>query len=213
MAEGPLTARDREILQTLTHGVRVLTLGQIARTFWVGSNGGVATARARIEILRADGLVLVERAPAHPELPLEEPVIRWQPSEADPDYAAASYRLQSRWTGHPVMTTCISASRKAANRFGGHGGRLPREIERSHDIHLARVYLLYRLRSPELALGWIFEERLRGERKQRRERLPDALLRNGASEKIIEFGGAYPKEKLRAFHRYCSDRELPYEVW
>jgi hypothetical protein len=110
------------------------------------------------------------------------------------------------------MTTCVSASRKAANVFGGHGGRLPREIERSHDIHLARVYLVYCRQTPELIANWIFEERLRSETR-RGDRLPDAVIRTGSTQKAIEFGGAYPKDKLRSFHRYFVDRNIPYEVW
>jgi hypothetical protein len=89
---------------------------------------------------------------------------------------------------------------------------LPREIERTHDIHLARVYLIYRRRFPELLNGWVFEEKLRLEQFHG-ERLPDALLRSASGEKVIEFGGAYSKAKLAAFHHFLSPKSIPYEVW
>jgi hypothetical protein len=214
-----LTKRDLEILEALTHKVRVLSLDQIARTWWEKSAAARRVAGGRLRILAEDGLLHVEHAPAHPELALERPVAVWQPTGAPPDFGAISYRLKSRWKNHPVRTTCVSASKTAANRFGGHGGRLPREIERTHDIHMAQVYLLYRLREPELLPDWVFEERIKSERRRgsRRstpgEKLPDAILRSSSGTKVVEFGGAYEKEKLMAFHSYCKDHSFSYEIW
>jgi hypothetical protein len=108
----------------------------------------------------------------------------------------------------------------AANRFGGYGGRPPRAVERTHDIHMARVYLLYRLREPELIRQWVFEEEVKMERKlesrgerQQDEKLPDVIIRSPAGTRVIEFGGAYSKAKLASFHAYCKERSLPYEIW
>ena len=106
----------------------------------------------------------------------------------------------------------------AADRFGGYGGRPPRSIERTHDIHMAQVYLLYRLRQPELLSDWVFEEQVKAERKlaaysNHGDKLPDVLLRTESQTRAIEFGGAYGKDKLIAFHRYCKEHLLPYEIW
>ena len=130
-----------------------------------------------------------------------------------PDFGAVSYRLQKRWNRHPVMTTLVAASRKCANILSGHGGRLSREVERTHDIHLSRVYLLYRERNPSLLPFWIFEERLRQERGRSNEMLPDVLIRTEAFTRAVEFGGAYSKSKLQAFHAYCAERNFSYEIW
>lgn len=160
-------------------------------------------------------MVQLHRAPAHPEIELTAPVIDWAPGDADPDFGPYSYKLQARWNQHPVMTVCVSATKTAMNRFGGHGGRPPREIERTHDIHMAAVYLLYRSRSPELLSEWIFEERIKQERKREKfERLPDVILRSSSgAERVVEFGGVYSKAKLMLFHGYCNEKKLPYEVW
>jgi hypothetical protein len=83
---------------------------------------------------------------------------------------------------------------------------------------MARVYLLYRERHPALLPFWIFEEQVKAERRRARgnafgEKLPDVLLRTETVTRVIEFGGAYSKDKLIAFHSYCKDRSLSYELW
>ena len=69
-----LTARDFEILEVLTRRVRVLTLDQVARTWWQSSRLSNSNATARLKLLGHSRLINFHRAPAHPELPLEEPV-------------------------------------------------------------------------------------------------------------------------------------------
>lgn len=213
MAE--LTVRDAEIITALTEHIRVFSVGQIARTWWGNSKNAVQNATDRLKVLKGDGLLDLHRAPAHPEIEIVAPVLSWKPGDEEPELGATSYHLQSRWNQHPVMTLCAYASRQAMNRFGGHGGRPPREIERTHDIHMSAVYLLYRSRSPEKLAGWVFEERIKQERKREKfERLPDVILRSpGEPERVIEFGGAYSKAKLTLFHAYCKEQKLPYEVW
>jgi len=208
-----LTARDREILETLTRHVRVLTVPQIARTWWRSSKNSEASAHARLRLIVTAGLLTLHRAPAHPELLLSAPVISWHPGEMIPNLGSVSYQLQSRWNQDRMMISFTSATQKAANVFSGHGGRPPRAIERTHDIHLGTVYLHYRETSPSLLEYWIFEEQLRAERGRTTEMLPDVLLRSTFGKRAIEFGGAYPKAKLEAFHRYCEEQNLPYEIW
>jgi hypothetical protein len=168
-------------------------------------------ARDRTQILCEENLLKMQTAPAHPELELDFPILSWEPGFPMPDLGALSYQLQSRWKQHPVSTVCVSATKKAANRFAGHGGRFPRPVERTHDIHLARVYLAYRSLGP--VAGWTFEESLRERQQKNLDVLPDVLFENGGRTKVIEFGGAYPKPKLEKFHAYCKGKKLPYEVW
>jgi hypothetical protein len=214
-----LTNRDREILEALTRHVRVLSLPQIARTWWRDSQNPARAADSRLRILAAEGLLSIERTLAHPELTLDSPLARWDLSEAEPNFGAISYQLQRRWSSHPVLMACFSASKVAADRLGGHGARPPRAVERTHDIHMAQVYLLYRLRQPEVLADWVFEEQVKAERRlapgrpNYGDKLPDVLLRTKSQTRAIEFGGAYSKEKLIAFHGYCKEQLLPYEIW
>ncbi len=220
-----LTSRDLQILDTLTRRVRVMSIQQIARTWWAESADCTRVAQNRLRALEAEGLLHIDSAPAHPELQLEEPVARWALDERSPDFGAVSYQLQSRWREHPILTSCVSASKIAANRFGGYGGRPPRAVERTHDIHMAQVFLRYRKEHPALIKHWVFEEQVKAERKRAArsaerlyvsdagEKLPDAFLRSPSGTKVIEFGGAYGKDKLQAFHAYCKEHSFPYEIW
>lgn len=216
-----LTIRDLEIFEALTKRVRVLSVQQIARTWWADSH---RVAQNRLRGLATDGLLQIQSLPAHPELCLEEPVSVWTPGAPNPDFGSISYQLQSRWREHPVLTACVSASKLAAKRFGGYGGRPPRSVERTHDIHMARVFLLYRERHPELVREWVFEEQVKTERRQAlrnaeldyssvEQKLPDAFLRSASGTKVIEFGGAYGKDKLLGLHAYCKEHSFPYEIW
>ena len=193
---------ERELLSALTLRVRVFTVLQIARTW--------PRTVARLRRLEDARLIFSFVTVAHPELPLLRPVASWQAGCGAPDFAKASYELRSRWRLPGTATKCIIASQAAGRMFGGHGGRYPRESEETHDIHLAAVYLRYRLSCPALCASWVHEEEIKRDRKQRRGRVPDAVVNKS---KVVEFGGAYKKEKLLLFHKFCEGRGLEYEVW
>lgn len=211
------TTRDHQILDALTRRVRVLTLDQIARTWWNDSASPVRVVRERLRTLAAEGLVRIDRSPAHPEIALHQPVLRWSIGDTDPELGQVSYALQSRWREHPVLTPNVSATKLAADRFGGHGGRPPRAVELTHDIHMAAVFLRYREQQPEVLKHWTFEEQVKAERRRAKTppglKLPDAFLRLPEGTRVVEFGGAYSKEKLLAFHGYCKEYLFPYEIW
>lgn len=209
-----LTPRDLEILDTLTLRVRYLSLAQIARTWWTDAKDPLANARERLKILQREGLITRFTAMARPEFPLTAPVIVWQPNDPMPDFGAASYQLQSRWVHSALATPAVIATTTAGHRFGGWGGRFPRQAEQSHDLMMGALYLHYRqlFGHAVITTQWISEERLR-EQKQAGEKLPDAMLRSAQGERVIECGGAYSKEKLSHFHEYCAEQSLPYEIW
>ena len=207
-----LTKRDEEILDALTLRVRFLSVAQIARTWWGATRQAEATATARLKRLAQAGLLERFRVMAHPELALIAPVIVWQPGAAVPNFGAAAYQLQSRWTQTVISMAAVLATKGAGHRFGGRGGRFPRQSEQTHDLHLGALFLVYRQRFPALFPYWISEERLR-EEKSYGEKLPDALLRPPEGERVLEFGGAYSKDKLKRFHAHCAEKRLPYELW
>jgi hypothetical protein len=203
--DGLLGEAERDILRVLTLRVRVLTLPQISRTW------SAFDQVRRVKRLEAKSLIARFTAVAHPELPLSRPVLDWTPGASLPEFSKASHTLRSRWNRGAVPTPCVIASVTAGRMFGGHGGRFPRESEETHDIHLAAVYLKLRKAEPELAASWMHEEEIKAGRSSRKEKLPDAILRK--SGKVVEFGGAYRKAKLVAFHEYCAAKGLAYEVW
>ena len=205
------TERDRELLGALAHCVPFLSLDQIQRAWWPGRT--TDAARKRLAQLATHGMVWKASIPIHPELELEEPVVRWQPGQGTPDLGRASYQLRSRWTEALTPTFIFRATAELAKLIGGDGGRLSHELHATHDLHMGTVFLLYREHYPELVSRWVSEHKLAPTR--RRQKLPDAALRNEAGElsHIIEFGGAYDRAHLEAFHDDCLERELSYEVW
>lgn len=206
-----LDSRDSAILYTLTHKVRILSIPQIARTWWPQSHE--RAAKRRLSELERAGLITCYTGVCHPELPVSEPVLRWSPGEPQPDLGQASYRLKSRWQHFPVLMTCISATKSAGHFMGGYGGRTSRESEQTHDIHLASVYLHFLRNRPKAAEHWVSEEEVRRSRQRRSEKVPDARVDAPGNGWIVEFGGAYSKEKLTHFHSYCSYKASAYEVW
>lgn len=209
-----LTPRDQAILDALTLRVRVLSLSQIARTWWGDTQGPESLARTRLKELEREGLVTLFPLVAHPEIPLDAPLIAWRPGDTPPDFGEASHRAKRRWTRD--VTTCagVFATTVAGNWFGGTGGRPPRASEATHDLHLAAVFLRLREANPSAAATWTSEGRLLARGEGRGDKLPDAIVGTRAGGKrVIEFGGAYSKSKFAQFHDFCLRRKLPYEVW
>ena len=217
MPRPALSSRDDELLDTLTLRVRMLTLEQAARTWWPSSAHARRAARRRLRELEAAGLVRLFELAAHPELPLLAPVFQWRPREPRPDLHKMAYALAVRWTqAPPVRHTAVIATRDAGRHYGGWGGRFPRPTERTHDLHMAAVYLLKRAANPAAAAHWCSEEKLRetrgGKPDGERRHLPDAVVTR-PKRTAIEFGGAYRVDKLQSFHDYCEGVGLPYEMW
>ncbi len=205
-----LTARDQEIVSTLTHSVRVLTVSQVGRTWWAATASPEVNARRRLRSLEHAGLITSLSLIAHPEITLPGPVVTWQRRFPEPDASELASALARRWTEPERETHCAVATDEAAARFGGNGGRPPRESEATHDIHLSAVYLRMVQELPTRASSWIPEATLK---KGQGIKVPDAMVRDGKHKTAIEFGGAYSRQKLADFHRHCQGRGLAYELW
>ena len=209
-----MTPRERELVSALALKIRLLSFDEILRSWWPASKSATTNARRRLTELVNDGLLVRERAHARPRLPLEAPIFRWKPGEAAPDYGKLSWTVKSRWTEPPREVTVYLASRRAAAIFGGKAnGKIKNPSQATHDIHLGALYLKLCREAPTIAAGWIGEDILAPTREH--QKLPDAILHDGDGRPrlVVEFGGAYPAERLQAFHEDCAARELPYELW
>lgn len=207
------TARDEDILRTPACNVRVLSLRQVADTWWGTSRSAKPNAKGRLDELVGEGRLLRDMVLAHPMLLLEEPVVAWAPGDAAPDYDAVVQNIQDRWTGAPRGTTVYTASRSTANEFGGFGGDLKDRYHATHDLHLGALYLRLRRTAPDLAAAWRSEDFLKLAGK--RSVLPDAELHDeeGKPYRVVEFCGTYPPELLRSIHEDCRTRSVAYELW
>ncbi len=201
------------LLHALTHHVRVLTVDQVARTWWPHTKRPRNNAKKRLQELENQKLVSLQTILARPEIDLEEPVFNWKIGDPKPDFGPIAYRLKARWKEPLEPTDVVIASRDTKLHYGGYiGGRMPRESEATHDINLAKVYLQFRQEQPELLDFWVSEAQQYAEGGGKNQRLPDVIIRDGeAVQMIIEFAGAYSKQKLQAFHDEA--KQIPYQLW
>lgn len=214
-----LTPRDRAILETLTFKVEVISVPQLAQSWWAESASGEDHARQRLDALETAGFVCGYSVHARALLPLSEPVFTWTPGDADPNPYAIAERLQRRWDdeGPPQLTRVYVATQQTANRFGqsaSFAGELKQPGQVTHDLHMTAIYLRMMRSYPDLAKGWVGEASRKADLEMF-EKLPDAILVDGQGQArlAIEFGGKYDHRRVAAFHEHCADRKLAYELW
>lgn len=211
MAE--LTRADLELIDALTLRVRVLSLGQVARTWWKDASAPQRSAALQVRKLAAEGLVEPMNLFAAAEIPLAWPVLTWQPLLPPPDLAAAARGTRARFGKTPVRDTpCVVAA-----RIGRRRPRPPRETETTHDLHLAGVYLWMKANLPTRAAKWLLEDEFGDalfDGATPGEKRPDAVVRDGGHLTAVELvGSSYSGTKLQAFHDFCAERGLAYELW
>ncbi len=210
-----LTDRDLQLLETLALKVRMFTLEQIASGWWGTTTRTLFNARRRLHQLIKAGFLLRYTLDARPLLASARPVFSWSPGEPPPEAEAISWKLQSRWAeGKPSRPTKIyMASQRAVNLFGGYGGHLKDPFSATHDLHMGQVYLYYFHHRPREAARWLGEDAF--EKAGYGIKDPDAFICNEQGERIrvVDFGGSYDASRVAAFHVYCWERYLPYELW
>lgn len=209
-----LNPQCRDVAILLAHDIRIMSIDQIARTFFADSSNPCHVARRQMYELQRIGLVKVTQTIVHPEADLGSPLLDWTPGDPPPDFPLLAAKTSTRWTQSPAPTTLVHATRDAAKLFGGYtAGRVPRRTEVCHDLHLAQVYLNLRRDRPSYAKRWMSEQEQYARGGGRNERLPDAIIRGRRKpiDRIIEFAGSYSQAKLREMHlAFCH---VPYELW
>ena len=207
-----MTDRDQEILQALSICVRLFSQTQIADHWF---DGDKANTRRRLRQLKEQNLIIgiMVRARTLPDL--IKPVITWRPGDGTPDFGKASYTLRGRWTGRSVRTvSTYIAAQRATHMYGGRGcGELKKPGQAGHDLGVSQVWLQMANSSPEWAEAWRGEDVMAHTR--RGEKLPDGFVVNSNSEVVcvMEFGGSYDHQRVKAFHEDCCVRDLPYQMW
>lgn len=205
--------RDEQILDVLSDKVRLLALGQMARIWW--APGAVQTARKRLRKLEEAGLIGRARVLANPMLELSAPLFSWKAGREAPDVDALAYTLETRWdSAPPELTTIYFATRAAVNRADGcQAGFFAHPDDAAHDLHVSELYLQLLTKHPELVPLWRSEDAL--PEPEPFGFKPDAAFLNEAGDirLYIEFGGRYKATRLSKIHRYCEEREVPYDLW
>lgn len=210
-----LQARDTEIVRTLCLNVRLISVSQAAETWWEPTEAGQGNARRRLRRLAESGLVALTTVIAHPVSALLAPVVSWSPGDPEPNCGAVAWQLQRRWRDPVRSTTTYLATRRAASLFGGRAnGKLKHRYQATHDLGVTAIYLQLKRTRPDLAEHWIGEDLLAPYR--RKQKLPDAVVADhpGTTPSLVlEFGGAYDKQRVKDFHHDCERRALAYEIW
>jgi hypothetical protein len=203
------TTLDRDILTALTCQVRVMSEPQLHRV-WSESTDAVAVS---VERLTATRLIVSESWTVTPPLIGSTPVVTWKPGEVSPDTWRVSETVRTRWQRSEVTLTVYRATELAGRLFGSRTGHPIRIIERRHDLLLAEVYVLYRLRLPKLAAHWVGEQAM--PMAERGVKNPDAFLLDGERtvRRVIESSGSYSQHQVLTFHEYCRLAQRPYELW
>ena len=207
-----ITARDQDLLETLTHRVRILPM-QIAAQVWWPDARSPRTARRRLDLLARAGWIECHIINAHPPLPVLRPLFTWEPGQDDPDAERIASQSRARWSQPAQSLEVCVASSLAASLLGSTARRLPPPEQRDHDLRLAAVYVHYRVALPRLAELWIGQHALAKAGYQIKD--PDALLRdeNGRVLRVIESAGRNGAPQIARFHEHCVDFNLPYELW
>lgn len=205
-----------ELLSVLVHRVRLLSVDQVARTWFGAHVDGWRAAKRCLRRLTEMGTLETQQVLAQPvSFPIERPVVSWQPGSSDPDSHAVSYRLKSRWSEAPKPTTVCFATNRGGFMLGGSCGPPKHPAQIAHDLLLAEVYLFIRDRHPELAKAWMGEADYEDE--SRGEKLPDAMIGRSADPAdvlmVIESGGAYDAPRVQAFHEFCKRKRFSYQIW
>lgn len=204
----------QDIIFTLTHKVRVLTLQQVATTWWPESDQAEAAARKTLNRLARLNLVRLIEADIRQPLNLDGPMLSWCLGEEKPDFGPLSYRAKNRWEGVSATKLVVSPTRQAANWMGGVVNRTSRLSEINHDINVANVYLGFRKSRVQRASSWLPEEALRRQLNLEIESyLPDALVYDEGKPTVIELAGKYPKQRFDEIHGFCDENGLNYEIW
>ena len=114
-----LTARDLDLIETLTCRVRLLTVGQAAELGWPNSVGR-RTALQRLQQLAKSDWLELHIINAHPLLPVGKPVFTWQPDGPEPDVelvvAGVTSAMESAGSGHAGVCSFI-AGRLPARQY------------------------------------------------------------------------------------------------
>lgn len=207
------TATEQSLTRALALQVPCLTLEQISRGWFASADEPRRAAESAAARLLTAGLLERRQWDAHPLLPLTAPLFRWRPGAVAPTrrrFESLAERASERWELHHVgveVNVATRAARRALGAFGGNGHE--KACEATHDLHLAEVFVQYRLRRPLLAAAWHGEAafpKLGFDLRSMKD--PDAFLLNeqGQAERIIEMTGRYTADHLADLHEHCGRR-------
>jgi hypothetical protein len=202
---------ELSVIRALALQVRLVTAEQLAKGWFAGFVDAAARAETLIGRLRKASFIDRIVSEAHPLLEQVRPLFSWKVGTAHPEdreILAVAEQSRARWRLPHVPVEVFRAGKRACRAFGAFvDARRIKHCEVTHDLHLTEVFIDYRRRRPRLAAQWLGEGAfpklglsILGMKD------PDAYLLDscGVGLRVIEYGGSYEAEHLRAFHRHCA---------
>lgn len=208
-----LTARDIDILLCLTLQVRLMTVKQIADVWWPDRRS-LKPVQRRLQRLCWSGHLQMAVMNAHPLLPIHQPLAVWTPGEEAPDSEVLAQRTQDRWKKPAVPTTVCFATASSGNLSGARPGEILPSDEIDRDLHLASVFCHWRAHRTEMATRWICRRALIP--MVSKVYSPEAFLLSpdmGRPVGVMDSAGRSKAPQIQRIHDYCSNANLPYELW
>lgn len=175
---------------------------------------------ATCRLLRAyvgEGLLDTAIVHASPPLDLQDPLFVWSPGDAEPRCGSLSHKARSRAVVPAVPTRVFYLTPSAADLFGGLAISKATILESAHELNMTELWLRFRETRGDTPVSWMRGDIFAGTSLPK-VRVPDAMILCecgcGTIQKAIEFAGcSYSSTRIRSFHRFCQQNEIPYELW
>lgn len=206
-----LNQHERELLHAAVRCVAQFG-GTFASAFW-GVPTTVANQRLRRlerrKLLRGRK-VLVSELSGTPK-----PLCSWKPGEKTPLIGRVSYLARRRWRDLALKVTRVYYATDLARAiFGRDPVKAPRDIQATHDLGLASVYLAFLRRYPLLTQQCWLNESEYAHNRGRFVKVEDAMLcRNGDVLLLIDFAGAYRPDRVQALLTHAEKHQVPIAIY
>ena len=207
-----MNRHEEQIANILAESVRVMTVTQIARTWWTDTRWGRDRASAAMTRLAAEGWLHVQQALSRPIQSFVAPLIAWRRGARRPDFGAAVRLLHQRAMVAARPVKIVFAGTRAVRFFASGPAMSVKLTQMTHDLNVSELYLHYRrIGVPDRF--WTSEARL--PRHWPLKERPDAVLRDeaGTIVRAVEYGGDYTVSRLAELHAGLSSINLSYEIW
>ena len=210
-----MNAWEEEILISLAWHVRVLSVEQLARTWWSGLATGKRLASNFVKARSETGWLQVREVLSRKPTSLAEPLETWHLKAPVPDFAELSRLLHRRARTPARKFRVVMASRKCRELFGVVGAaHCPKLTQLTHELFVAEVFLRYLQNGLNVYSGeWVSEDHFPSPWPIRVR--PDRLIRDpeGNIIRAIEYGGAYGVRRLSSLYGALKGISLPCEGW
>ncbi|MBD3334267.1 MAG: hypothetical protein GF355_02020 [Candidatus Eisenbacteria bacterium] len=220
-----LTDRDTDILEVLLECVPLLSIDQIARTWWKRRRRAQEAAHGRLRLLEREAFVdLCVVVASPPELLPEDPHVVWRPGDPCPDHWSLRQYAREYPGGPLVEIPCVVLSEGGARLLSPAPEIRPRVQtwdDGSYSLRLAELYLRLQARSPSVASTWRHRERTR---RSNELSVPVARVRSrGRFQTLDVFSpnldtpdpdpGLDEGTRLEWLHSHCLRFGIPYAWW